>query len=108
MAEEGIDVVAGVFGAHLARTVEFIHKAAAVVVLVVLVGGFDEAAVEVADVGGADVEAGAEVVVVFVEDADDGGEGFPINGGGAPVEGCGGCGAYFLDDPDTMELVICE
>ena len=90
MAEEGIDVVAGVFGAHLARAVEFIHKAATVVVFVVFVGGLDEAAVEVADVGGADVEAGAEVVVVFVEDANDRRKSFPVDGGGAPVEGCGG------------------
>lgn len=90
VAEEGIDVVAGVFGPHLARAVEFIDEAAAVVVFVVFFEGLDEAPVEVAHVGGADVEAGAEVVVVFVEDADDGGEGFPVDGGGAPVEGCGG------------------
>ena len=98
-------MVAGVTGEHVARAVQLVDEAAAVVVLVVLADTrLDEAPVQIADVGCADGEARAQVVVALVENVGDGGESCPVEVGGAPEESGRGGGADFLDDPDAVEL----
>lgn len=71
VAQEGIDVVAGVVSEQMSGPVEFVGKVAPVVVLVVFGVWLDEAFVQVADAGGVEEEPGAEVVVSLVEDGCD-------------------------------------
>lgn len=101
-------MVLGVLGEQVARAVELVDEAAAVVVLVPGVVWRDEAPVQVADAGRVDLEARAQVVVLLAEDVGDGRERFPVDGDVAPVERCRSGRAGFLDDPQAVELDVCE